>query len=342
MGESYVDMILWLCKLGEASLRVNPTINIQIPVTVLIPQINYPSGPIQLKMPPNIIRLMPPLGVGTFRLKDEAVQQALKNALDIGYRHIDAAAIYHNEKEIGDVLQKIHASPSQTITRSDIWITSKLSPYDMKTPRTSLLKTLASLQTEYLDLYLIHWPGMARKSSSSPENKKLRIQAWNILNEAKKEGLVRHIGVSNFTSQHIQELEDETEYGIQGLFVQMEIHPWYWRDAEEIQKRFEPKGASVVGYALLAEGKLLGEHMRDVLDEIAERLESTRVQVVMSWALKKGFGVLVRSTSMSHLRQNLDAASLVALLTAEDCAAIDNMSSPDGEEKRCWDPRLVK
>ncbi|OBT39510.1 hypothetical protein VE00_10393 [Pseudogymnoascus sp. WSF 3629] len=213
-------------------------------------------------MPP--IHPIPAVGLGTFRLKGEAVQQVVRDAIQIGYRHIDTAAIYQNEKDIGAVLQETYNNPLHTLTRSDFWITSKLSPYDMKKPRESLLQTLRSLQTNYLDLYLIHWPAVARKAASSPEHKRLRLNAWKELNLAKCAGLILHVGVSNFTPQHIQELINETEYGIQGAFVQMEIHPWYWRDALEIQTRFGEKGVIMVGYALLAEGRVLGENCPNV------------------------------------------------------------------------------
>ena len=152
---------------------------------------------------------------------------------------------------------------------------------------------------------------------------------------------MRHIGVSNFTPQHIQELMNETTYGIQGAFVQMEIHPWYWRDAVEIETRFVTENLNMVGYALLAEGKLLGDNCPQILDEIGERLGITRVQVVLAWGLTKKWGVLVRSVDVSHLQQNLDAPSFVGVLTPQDCAAIDAISSLGEEEKLCWDPRKV-
>jgi diketogulonate reductase-like aldo/keto reductase len=266
----------------------------------------------------------------------------VRDAIRIGYRHIDTAAIYRNEKDIGAVLQETYNNPSNDLTRSDFWITSKLSPYDMKKPRESLLQTLRSLQTDYLDLYLIHWPAVARKAASSPEHKRLRLDGWKELNEAKREGLLRHVGVSNFTPQHIQELMDETEYGIQGAFVQMEIHPWYWRDALEIQTRFGEKEVSMVGYALLAEGRLMRENCTEALEEISERRGLSKVQVVLAWALAKNWGVLVRSESVGHLRENLGALALVDVLTPEDLATIDAISSSGDEKKLCWDPRHVK
>ncbi|KFY26304.1 hypothetical protein V493_04177 [Pseudogymnoascus sp. VKM F-4281 (FW-2241)] len=291
-------------------------------------------------MPP--IHPIPAVGLGTFRLKGEAVQQVVRDAIQIGYRHIDTAAIYQNEKDIGAVLQETYNNPSDTLTRSDFWLTSKLSPYDMKKPRESLLQTLRSLQTNYLDLYLIHWPAVARKAASSPDHKRLRLNAWKELNEAKCAGLILHVGVSNFTPQHIQELINETEYGIQGAFVQMEIHPWYWRDALEIQTRFGEKGVIMVGYALLAEGRVLGENCPNVLDEISERRCLSPVQVVLAWALAKDWRVLVRSENVDHLQQNLEALSFANALTSEDLAIINSISSLGDEEKLCWDPRHVK
>ncbi|KAL3419514.1 aldo keto reductase [Phlyctema vagabunda] len=284
---------------------------------------------------------IPPIGLGTFRLKGQDVQQPVREAIRVGYRHIDTATIYRNEKEIGLVLQELYADPANRLARSDLWITSKLSPYDMRSPRASLLKSLSALQTDYLDLYLIHWPGVARKSASSPVHKRLRIEAWKVLNEAKIEGLIRHIGVSNFTPQHLQELVDETDYGLKGAFVQMEIHPWYWRDAMEIQIGFAKHNVVLVGYALLAEGKLSGPDCPPILDQVVEKYGTTRVQVVLAWALKKFPGILVRSGDLTHLRQNLDASSTAISLTPEEVTVVDDISSA-AEEKLCWDPSFVK
>ncbi|KAL5316687.1 hypothetical protein ACEPPN_015737 [Leptodophora sp. 'Broadleaf-Isolate-01'] len=283
---------------------------------------------------------IPSVGLGTFRLKSETVKPAVRDAIRLGYRHIDTATIYRNEKEIGEVLQELYASTVNSLCRSDFWITSKLSPYDMANPRSALLKTLSQLQTSYLDLYLIHWPAMARKPASSPENKRLRLEAWKVLNEAKGEGLVKHIGVSNFTVEHLNELS-ETQCGIEHAFVQMEIHPWYWRDAAEIQRAFSKHELTMVGYALLAEGKLLASDCPAIIHKISERTGLTKVQVVLAWALRKGWGVLAKSENENHLRQNLETPTLMEKLTADDILTIDEISSKQ-EEKRCWDPRLVK
>lgn len=284
---------------------------------------------------------IPRVGLGTFRLKGEAVKPVVRDAIRIGYRHIDTATIYHNEEEIGDVLRKTYTDPTNNLTRGDFWITSKLSPYDMKKPREALVQSLRLLQTDYLDLYLIHWPAVARISIASPQHKKLRLEAWKVLNEAKKAGLLRHIGVSNFTPQHIQELMDETEYGIEGAFVQMEIHPWYWTDALEIQTHFRAQGIKIVGYALLAEGRLMGNDCPKVLEELAKRRGVTKVHVVLAWALHKGWGVLVKSENENHLRQNLDVGPALAVLTSDELAVIEAIASAETEEKLCWDPRHI-
>ncbi|KAH8650950.1 NADP-dependent oxidoreductase domain-containing protein [Tricladium varicosporioides] len=289
---------------------------------------------------------IPPIGLGTFRLKGEAVRSSIREAISLGYRHIDTAGIYHNEEDIGEVLQELYNTPSNSsnkrVSRQDLWLTSKVSPYDMKSPRQALLKSLSALQTPYLDLYLIHWPALARKPAASPINKQLRFEAWKVLNEAKQEGLVRNIGVSNFTVAHIQELVDESEFGFKDAWVQMEIHPWYWRDAATINEQFKQHRVKITGYALLAEGKLLLKEERDAIDEIADRLVISRVQVVLAWAMRRDWGVLVRSVDRKHLTFNLDAIRIVDYLTLEDCEAIEGMTTMQTEEKRCWDPRFVK
>ncbi|KAG9228501.1 Aldo/keto reductase [Amylocarpus encephaloides] len=292
-------------------------------------------------MVPKVSERIPSVGLGTFRLKGEVVQQPLRDAIRLGYRHIDTAAIYRNEKEIGSILQELYRDESNQLSRSDLWITSKLSPYDMENPRASLLQSLSALQTDYLDLYLIHWPAVVRKVPTNPMHKILRLEAWRALNEAKREGIVRNIGVSNFTPNHIQEFLHETDYGIQGIFVQMEIHPWYWRDAFEIQTKFSKHSLVLTGYALLAEGKLSNSSCPEILETIRERLGITRVQVILAWVLYKGWTILVKSEDVTHLEQNLAADKMVRLLTPEDCAAIDAISSEGEEEKRCWDPRAV-
>lgn len=278
----------------------------------------------------------PTIGFGTFRLKGSEVEEPLRDAIALGYRHIDTAAIYKNESEIGSILQDLYATTS--LLRSSLHITSKLSPYDLASPREALLKSLSKLQTSYLDIYLIHWPAVARTDSSSGVHRQLRLEAWKVLNEAKCEGLVREIGVSNFTVQHVRELQ-ATEWGIRGCWVQMECHPWYRKDAVEMAKTFADEGVKITGYSLLAEGRLL-ERRPAAISEIAEKRGVSVVQVVLAWALSKNIRVLVRSVDESHLRENLEAGSLE--LTAEECSVIDHTSSQDTEEKLCWDPRQVK
>lgn len=114
---------------------------------------------------------------------------------------------------------------------------------------------------------------------------------------------MRHIGVSNFTVEHLRELRDESGEGIRGLVVQMEVNAWYWRDAMEIQQCFAEEGLHLVGYAVVGEGRLLREECPGVLRDIARRLEISLVQVVMIWILKKGWGVLVKSRDVERFSE---------------------------------------
>ena len=121
----------------------------------------------------------------------------------------------------------------------------------------------------------------------------------------------------------------------------MELHPWYWRDAVEIQTLFKEDEVQVVGYALLGEGKVLGEE-GERLDGIAERNGMTRVQVVLAWALRKGFSVLVRSTDEKHMVENLETQNLLGVLSEKECSVIDAFTTRETEKKMCWDPRDVR
>jgi len=128
-----------------------------------------------------------------------------------------------------------------------------------------------------------------------------------MLNKAKRKGLLRYIRLSNLTPQHIRELVDETEYGIRGAFVQIEIHPWHWRDALGNETSFKEEVLRIVGYALLTQGRVVAEDCPLILAELAERRCLSKVKVDFAWALTGLRGVLVRFENEDHPGQNLGA-----------------------------------
>jgi diketogulonate reductase-like aldo/keto reductase len=147
----------------------------------------------------------PSFGLGTYKLKGELCVSIVSSALEIGYRLIDTARCYRNEAEIGTAIKRVN------IARSSLFITTKIPPTEQgyEEAYNALLSSLETLQTSYIDLVLIHWPGKSKTPLSSPDNKLARLQTWRALKRAQREGLVRFIGVSNFTVRQLEELISE-------------------------------------------------------------------------------------------------------------------------------------
>uniref|UniRef100_A0A6P7GRS8 Aldose reductase A-like n=1 Tax=Diabrotica virgifera virgifera TaxID=50390 RepID=A0A6P7GRS8_DIAVI len=145
------------------------------------------------------------VGFGTWLLKGNGVSKAMDMALEAGYRLFDTAAMYDNEKEIGDALKEL--LPKHNLKREDVFITTKLYPSDQGEKAFDAIKeSLRKLDSQYIDLYLIHWPGTYGVSSRSKQNAILRDQSWQQMVKAVNMGLIKNIGVSNYTVKHLQEL----------------------------------------------------------------------------------------------------------------------------------------
>jgi len=175
---------------------------------------------------------MPILGLGTWKSKPGEVYKAIREAIKIGFRHIDCAAVYVNEKEIGEALKD--AFIERDVSRSDLWITSKLwnSSHKPAQVKPALQKTLADLQLSYLDLYLMHWPvaykegiGFAQKTEEFLTQEEAPVsETWKALEDCKQLGLARHIGVSNFNIAKLQEIQDIAT--MLPEMNQIELHPF--------------------------------------------------------------------------------------------------------------------
>ena len=165
---------------------------------------------------------MPAIGLGTFRIKgQEAIDKAVDAALKEGYAHIDTAAVYKNEAFIASSLR------SRGINRKDIFITSKLAPKDhgKDKAKAAVIQSLKNLDTDYLDLYLIHWPGVQGVPVDDLRNKELRKQSWQVLEDFYDKGVLKSIGVSNYNIDHLQELLNGCR--VKPHVNQVEIHPHY-------------------------------------------------------------------------------------------------------------------
>lgn len=248
---------------------------------------------------------MPLLGMGTFRLKDQVAYDAVQLALAAGYRHIDTAQIYGNEADVG------RAISASGLARADIFLTSKIWLENLTADKflPSLAQSLQDLQTDYLDLLLIHWPPAA-------DGVPMRTYLAELAS-AKAQGLVRHIGVSNFTIAQLQQA-----IGILGAGAivtnQVEVHPYLQN--RRLLAFMQQQQILPTAYMPLAVGKVLQEPL---LQDMAARTGYSIPQLVLRWLLDKGMATIPMSTREANLCANLQALHIS--LAPADQALIDSL-----------------
>ena len=254
-------------------------------------------------------RSIPQLGYGVWQVEDEVAEKVVATALETGYRHIDTAAIYGNEAGVG------RAIANSNVAREDIFLTTKLwnSDQGYESAFEAFEASLKKLGTDYVDLYLIHW--------SKPQQG-LYLDSWRALIELQKQGKVRSIGVSNFPEEQLREIIEET--GVVPVIHQIELHPYFSQEA--LRAVHAEYGIATQAWSPLGNGSDLLQN--PVLTEIAERHGATPAQVVLAWHLAKGTVAIPKSVTPSRIEENL--ASVNVKLTAEDIAAVDALSTPEG------------
>jgi len=233
---------------------------------------------------------MPCLGYGTWQTPDGQVAvDSVKEALRVGYRHIDGAAAYNNEECVGRGIKE------SGVAREDIFITSKLwndeRGYD--TTMRAFDKTMADLGLEYLDLYLIHWPA----SSSRFDNwEELNLGTWRAMTELYKAGRIRSIGVSNFHEHHLRALM-ETE--VRPMVNQIEFHPGQMQ--EELVSYCKANDILVQAWSPLGQGNLIGH---ETITTMAEKYGKTPAQLILRWVLQNSVVPLSKSITPSRILEN--------------------------------------
>ena len=237
----------------------------------------------------NKIMEIPKIGLGTYRLKGKTVYESVLTALRVGYRHIDTASLYGNEKEIGEAIV------NSGIKREDIWITTKIKVKDIENGKEkmkdSVLNSLKNLQTEYIDLVLLHGPTDTLKD-------------WQYLEEIYFEtGKIKNIGVSNYDVRHLENLLGNCE--IRPYVNQFEVNPYLERNylIDYCQK----ERILVVAHSSLVKGEKFSD---EKLKQTAEKFNISCAQLLLSWALSKNLIIIPRSSNSSHIQENFFSESL--------------------------------
>lgn len=254
-------------------------------------------------------RQMPEIGFGTHPLRDEEGITVILSALEAGYRMLDTAVNYDNEREVGEALRR------SGLPREEVFLTSKIPGrhhgYDDAVRSTE--ESLQRLGVDHLDLHLIHWP--------NPSVDKY-VEAWRALIDLQQRGLVRSIGVSNFTAAHLRRLQQET--GVLPVVNQIEMHP-YFIQAEQ-RRVHDELGILTEAWSPL--GKDPMPFHEAAVRDAAEAHGVTPGQVVLRWHLQHGTVPIPKSADPERQRQNLDLHGFD--LSAAEMAAIDSLDRPDG------------
>lgn len=250
---------------------------------------------------------MPWFGLGVFKVEDgPELVEAVKSAIKAGYRSIDTAAIYGNEKAVGEGIRA--GIKEAGISREDLFITSKVwnSDQGYETTLAAYEESLKKLELDYLDLYLVHWPVEGKYKDT-----------WRALETLYKEERVRAIGVSNFQIHHLQDVLADAE--MKPMINQVEYHPRLTQ--KELQAFCKEQGIQMEAWSPLMQGQLLDN---ETLQEIAEKHGKTTAQVILRWDLQNGVITIPKSTKEHRIIANADVFNFE--LTKEDMEKIDALN----------------
>jgi len=258
---------------------------------------------------------IPQLGFGVFQIEPEKTKDATLAALEVGYRHIDTAEMYGNEKEVGEAVR------ASGIDRGEIFVTSKLNngfhAYD--DALGAFDQSLKDLDIDYLDLFLVHWPlpGVGDY-----------VETWKAMEKIYESGRVKAIGVSNFQPHHLRRIHGETS--VTPAVNQIEVHPYFTND--EVRAFNSEHGIATEAWSPIAQGNVLQD---ETVTRIAGNLGRTPAQVTLRWHIQRGDIVFPKSVTRSRVEENFQLFDFE--LSGEDMTAItaldrDGRQGPDPDE----------
>jgi 2,5-diketo-D-gluconate reductase A len=250
---------------------------------------------------------VPQLGFGVFQVPPRETEEVVAQALSVGYRHIDTAAAYRNEAEVG---QAIRASG---LERGEVFVTTKCfnDDHGYDQAKRALSASLERLEMDYVDLYLIHWPVPAHDKY---------VETWKAFIDARAEGLARSIGVSNFQPTHLERIIRET--GETPAINQIELHPYFQQRG--VRREHEELGIITEAWSPLAQGKVLDDA---TIVEIAKAHAKTPGQIVIRWHLQLGNVVIPKSVTTRRIEENFNVFDFE--LSAAEMQAIEELDAGD-------------
>ncbi len=263
---------------------------------------------------------IPQIGFGTWQIPDAATATAVGEAISAGYRSIDTAAFYDNERGVGEGLRRGEVAREKIFVATKIWNTdqgydSALAAFDV---------SLKKLGVDEVDLYLIHWPAAARGKF---------VDTWKALVRLREEGRVRSIGVSNFTIAHLKRIIDAT--GVVPALNQIELHPLFQQIA--LRDAHAELGIATEAWSPLGRGACLAE---PVIVDLARKYSRSPAQIVLRWHVDNGVIAIPKSVTPARIRENLAIEDFE--LTTEDVDLIATLDSPNGPHRpRSRQPRVA-